>query len=446
MAVNRPEQRLVRSICVPSSSFGLSLLEQKNSYNGFVSLGPRRFMSLKAPGTMESRWRKSTARLLDREINVLGSFDSLKWHQAETMIIYWAEKGVEGLGKCFLILDRLVDEAAANNESNFKLDIYLIHVVLKSWKQHFQKFQIDLLPSQVLEKIETYSSKSQIFEPNIATYTMILDGASHCPSPSERILFTEELLGRLLEESDTNPQVRPTVVTFSTVIKAWARSGSSSTAEKAEALLRRVQELSENEWPDVKPNAVMYTSVIHAWANAGDPDRAELLLKQMYEDYMLNGNSEVKPNKYSFNTVLAAWAKSPSQNALDSAETLLRKMIELNDTGVLDSRPDVGSYNCLLNALSRRTGSVQTVSKAESLMQEMDEAATKTGDKSILPNLITYTALFRILAATDLPDTADRVEMWLKRAKDQGISDDRFLLDQFLTKAQKTRVTQEPNQ
>jgi pentatricopeptide repeat protein len=231
------------------------------------------------------------------------------------------------------------------------------------------------------------------------------------------------------------------------VINAWARSGSSSAAEKAEALFRRVQELDESEWPDVKPNTIMYTSVIKAWANAGDPDRAELLLKQMYEDYMLHGNSEVKPNKFSFNSVLSAWSKSSSPNAVDSAEALLRKMTELKKHGVLDSSPDVVSYNCILHTLAKRRSYPQAVAKAESLMEEMIEIATETGDKSVVPNLITYTALFRILAAASaLPDTAERAKKWLDRAKEHGISDDRFLLDQFQTIARKAEGIHGPDQ
>jgi hypothetical protein len=405
-----------------------------------LTAGSKRFLSLASEAiSIEDRWKESTAKLLDREVVPLGSFDSLRWHLAETMIVHWAEEqGVQGLHNCFQIIDRLVDEAAENPESKFKMDIYLIHAVLKSWNRHFRKFQVDLLPSQVLEKIDTFLSKAKdCFVPNIVTYTMILDGATHCPNPAERLVFTEDLLGRLMEESKTNPLVRPTVVTFGTVIKAWAKSGSASVAEKAEALLRHMQELDQNnkEWQGVQPNARLYTSVIQGWANAGAPERAEILLKQMYEEYRLHGNSDVKPNIWSFNSVLSAWTKSPSPQAFESSEKLLRNMTELYENDVLDILPDVVSYNCVLQTLAKRRGDPEAVAKAESLMEEM----VKIGSRK--PNIITYVALFRILAGSNAPDRADKAKTWLEKSKEQGVSEDRFLLDQYHTMTQQCEGT-----
>jgi pentatricopeptide repeat protein len=224
------------------------------------------------------------------------------------------------------------------------------------------------------------------------------------------------------------------------VINAWGKSGSAKYAEKAEALLWRVHDLHENSgWPeDAKPNVIMYASVISAWAKAGNPDRAELILKNMYEDYMLNGNAKVQPNNWAFNNVMFAWSKSTSPHAVESAEALLRKMIELNENGVLDSRPDAASYNILIQTILRRKMNYpEAVAKAESLVQEMIEIQATTGFAGVVPNLITYTALFRILAASHLPDRAEKAKYWLEKAKEHGVSEDRFLLDQYQTMARK---------
>lgn len=116
--------------------------------------------------TMETRWRVSTKSLLDRDVTELGSFDSLKWHLAETMLVYWSEQGPDGLANCFLILERLAEEAAANTEAKFTLDIYIVHAVLKAWNRLFRKFKVNHLPSQVLKRLEGCLSKSRFFEPN----------------------------------------------------------------------------------------------------------------------------------------------------------------------------------------------------------------------------------------------------------------------------------------
>jgi pentatricopeptide repeat protein len=394
----------------------------------------RRLFASHSKGMLQSKWIESTKSLLDRDQNPVGSFDSLKWHLAETMIVHWAEKeGVLGLRKCFDLLNRLVDEAAHNPDANFRLHIYLVHAILRSWNQLLRRSEVNLLPSKVLEMLDAFTSRAKCFEPNIATYTIILDGAARCGIPDERIVFTERLLLRLINESGSNPLVRPTIVSFSTVINAWAKSGSRTAAEKAEALLWRVYALHESGWPDMEPNTQIYTSAIHAWANAGDPERAETLLKKMYEEYMLHGNKSVKPNIWSFNSVIVAWRKSHSATAFESAESLLRLMIELHDEGDLDCRPDAVSFNCLLRTLSQRRGDPTAFYKGEALVMEMLQRASESRDKAGLPNLDTFTTLFRLMAVCKIPDHAAKSQFWLKTAKELGLSDERFLLDQYLT-------------
>eukprot|EP00980_Cylindrotheca_fusiformis_P028624 scaffold22620_cov131-Cylindrotheca_fusiformis.AAC.19 len=367
----------------------------------------------------------------------VGSFDSLNWQLAETMVVHWStlETGVEGVNICFDILDRLAEEATNQQKVKFTVHIYLMHAapppVLKAWNHLFKRGQINLMPSQILEKIDRYVSESKLFEPNIATYTLVLDGASHCPNPAERIEFTEKLLVRLLEESADNPGVLPTTVTFSIAINAFARSGKDNAAERAEKLLELAQEMHNKGYKGLEPNSVMYTTVIKAWAKAGNPHRGELLLRRMYEDYALNGNTNVKPNIWTFNTVLAAWSKSSQTGAVEDAEKLLRRMIDLSNQGLLDCQPDTVSYNCLLHALARKRKSFPDASaKAQSLVEEMLEAAAR-GDKAVVPNEITYTALFKILNSSGSKAKSEQAKYWVEKIHDKRILDDPYVTEQL---------------
>jgi pentatricopeptide repeat protein len=268
---------------------------------------------LVAEDTLEGRWKHATNKVLDSQAHPVGSFDTLTWQMCVSLLLWWVERGPEGVERSWTLLDRLVDEAAQKTTATtatsisklgFQLDVYILHAVLKNWNQSLRSFKTDILPSTVLRRIDEYLERSDCLQPNIATYTMILDGASHCPMPQERLVFTERLLRRLIQDSETNPHLRPTVVTFGTAINAMAQSGSLTCAEKAEAMLRRLQELNSKDehWLDVKPNAILYTSCIHAWAKAGIVHRAESLLKEMYEECTLHGNTDLKPNRRTFNT------------------------------------------------------------------------------------------------------------------------------------------------
>lgn len=301
-------------------------------------------------------------------------------------------------------------------------------VVLKTWNRLFKGGKIRVLPSEMLQRIDGYTSKVPWLEPNIATYTMILDAASRCPDPKERIQFTEALLLRLIKEASNSndTRVQPTVVTFSTVINAYARSGNEEAAERAEKLLALSQSLfEENGWTDAEPNTVVYTSVVNAWARAGNPNRAQEILKKMYEDSMLNGKTHLRPNLWTFNTVLSAWSNSAEKNAIDSAEKLLGTMKDLFEQGILDSRPDSVSYNCLLHALARRRRNFPDAHvMAESLVSEMLQLSKESEDRSIAPNEVSYTALFKILNATKSVDKSERAKYWVEQMDNRLLGDD----------------------
>ena len=354
------------------------------------------------------------------------------------MILYWAEQTNEhDLNRCFDLLDRLVEEAESQPTANFRLHVYLIHAVLSSWKQLFQKYQTQLLPSQLLEKLEAYLKKvPSLFEPNVATYTIILDGASYCPLPKERIQFSEDLLVRLMIEAETNPAVCPSEVTIGTVLKGLARSNSLPGAEKAEALLRRIKELQTHPgWKDkIQLNTIHYTTVLSAFATAGHPEEAQRILQEMYEESLLQGSDQIRPNIRSFNSVLSAWSHAtPGPDVFESAEKIFNKMDELYESGVLKERRDIVSYNSLFSTLLKNHDRVpDAVDKAETLMNDLLE-------RSIIPTAVTFTTLFRILASKQQPETEEKVDSWLQRAQEYGFQDTRFLLDQYKTQLMRSK-------
>jgi pentatricopeptide repeat protein len=379
----------------------------------------------------------------------VGSIDSLKWHSAETMILYWSERGVEGVDKAFTILERLVMEGKANPDAGHSIHIYLVHSILKNWNSCIKSNKRTLLPSQVLHKLDqmigpskTTSTTPRCFDPNIATYTMILDAAAHCPDPSERLEFTEALLSRLFAESlgeDGNESVRPTKVTIGTVIHGLANSKTVADAQKAERWLRRLQDLYESSVSsssssassDFRPDTITYTIVIRAWANAGKADRAEALLQEMYEEYYLRGNTDVAPTEYTFNTVLAAWSKSSDIHSLTSAEVVLQKMKELSVSNV-NLSPNLVSYNSYLSCCVRRRRHLETLEKAETVMEEILNRAVN--DRDMIPNTITYTALFKIITGrNDLSgkEKADRAKEWLVRSNSKKVMEDHLLLERI---------------
>jgi len=322
----------------------------------------------------------------------------------------------------------MVEEKASASQSNAgrSLHISYVHAILKTWKFVFRKQQQNhskgpasspatlLLPSQILSKLDDHQTKclaSPLYTPNVATYSLLLDGAAHAPMPSERIDFSERLLERLIERSATDLSLQPTIVTFSSVINAHAQSGNGA---KAEALYDRMMEMRRTDpqrWhASLKPNHIVVSAVINAWAKAGNAVKAQEWLQRMYVESMQD--PAMRPNVFVFNTVLSAYSTSQT----DLAYQLLRKMTELADTQQLDVRPTVVSYNCVLNC-HVRSGDAAA---ADALWDEMLE-------QSVIPNEITCTTMIKIIRKSRVGDRRQRMRKVVNYMEQQGIPQNTFI-------------------
>lgn len=67
------------------------------------------------------------------------------------------------------------------------------------------------------------------------------------------------------------------------------------------------------------------------------------------------GHHELHPDTISFNIMLDALAYSRDYQAPSKAEALLERMNELSKTGA-NCKPDIVSFNSVLNAWSRSKG------------------------------------------------------------------------------------------
>jgi len=182
----------------------------------------------------------------------------------------------------------------------------------------------------------------------------------------------------------TLSMVPPDVVSFNTVITAWAKSGRTSSfnktkknqrsvkggeetataaAERAEAMLKLMQELSDN-----KNNGVV------------DKD---------------NGAFVVHPSHYSYDAVICAWGRSHHPDASDRAMNILTDIIERynnyyssSSTSSHDSNsgddviqqappppfPNLRTFTQVLQSLANLR-SVDAPDKAESILENMEEYA-----------------------------------------------------------------------
>ena len=91
------------------------------------------------------------------------------------------------------------------------------------------------------------------------------------------------------------------------IIKDKAKSGDEESADKAEEILRHMEDIFETEENiDARPNVRSFNSVINAWAKSRKPEaawKAQDMLDLM-ESLYDQGNKAVRPDAHSFCTVI----------------------------------------------------------------------------------------------------------------------------------------------
>lgn len=156
----------------------------------------------------------------------------------------------------------------------------------------------------------------------------------------------------------------------------------------------------------VRPNTIAYRNVINAYARIGNVEKTEELVEKMFDDYKRQGNTGAKPNLKTLNLVLSALSNSTIPNAAVKAESYLRYMQDLYSRKLIDEKPNVVSYSLLLKCISR-SNSKDAGLEAERIINEMEQKAQAQGDRSLLPNTMSWSTAIQAYARTGEPEKAE---------------------------------------
>lgn len=243
--------------------------------------------------------------------------------------------------------------------------------------------------------------------PSITSYNGILNAWSNMRGNDRAAKRAEAILNLLLESAGNRderstipatgsdlpiaPGVEPNIITYNTLIKCWARSGSPEAGERAESILSFMNgKLGRNylfnpisraaRWNSdiVRPNVVTWNATMDCWSKSGAPNgaaRAEKLLMMML-DNPPGADGPIHPNAISFATAIYAWSKSLDEDRAEKAAALLDKMKELyHFAGDDNLKPTLACYAGVIFA---HVG-VGNVVTADNILREMRE------EEGILP-------------------------------------------------------------
>ena len=411
----------------------------------------------------------------------------------------------ESIGNAFQLLDRIYHEEQLLLQNGDRdvpefFDDELLNLVLDRWRllvssrcilpehrvhdsqEEPEAGKIKITdPKSILERLYKYQETSPNLQPNIQSYSMIIDAISslveiydedyEIAEKEDLMAKVDEIVGWLvdlasndIEKSDIYESggggvdaPTPNVYLFSSAMDAWTKSGLHGAADRVEELLEHM--ITLREWyPDwnIAPNKFTYSTAIDAWAKEKRVDKVQELLQRMQKQAAEENDISLKPGLPAFNGYLVALAKS---GRVEEAQDLLNQMEDLYDSGELEEPPSVISYSTVIDGFSRSklegasmraesflrrmmeredlspnavtynsviNAHMQSfnIGAAEALLREMHDTFLQTGNMDIRPTIQSYSVVISGIARSRRKDAGERAERILEQIQEMARSGD----------------------
>jgi len=265
------------------------------------------------------------------------------------------------------------------------------------------------------------SGKNVAARPGRHEYLLVLE--TYCASGDENAGLLAE---GFLRHMQCTPH-QPDTFCYNLAIRAWQRAKRGrAAAEHADRILEEMT---------VPKDLVTYASVISAWACSGMKahavSRAEALLREIEDDPNLE-----KPNTVVLNAIMSAWVKSRNPAAVDRTAEILSNM----RTDTATAKADLISYNTHLHALSMHGKGQGLAQRAQALLLEMEQGHDQ-GRLLFAPNLFSYNLVIDAWVRSSEANAAMRAADMLRQlVKRDGVDPDTFSFNQVLGALSKSSV------
>jgi hypothetical protein len=322
--------------------------------------------------------------------------------------------------------------AALHREGYYAVspDVVSFNSVLKAW-------QLD--PSKALEFWEReVDHLSEPNKPNIRSFNTFLLALANAGlyKPAEELL-------EQMQSPDS--AVVPDRISYNTVLLAYALSPEPSAAPRADALLRKMLLVSENDpcsgdTAMARPDAVSFNTVISAWAAHPIPFTAAQKSEEWLEYLKTNNCNGVLPDVYTYTTVLQAWTRyaaatqrqqkvaisvrqSDKTNAHATAAALVasqraNELLEDDPT----VRPDTIAFSALMDGYAKRAAEApqSALAAVSELLQQMKELSVTWPDTG--PNHRTYTSVLNAVAQSRIIRAGELAQDYLQDMRESGLA------------------------
>ena len=215
---------------------------------------------------------------------------------------------------------------------------------------------------EVLRRMERMGQENEHVRPSVVTYSSVLNAyAKRSARDEDAAAHAEAVLRRMISQSNdplSAIQVKPNARCYTSVMDAWARNNSKKytngeAAKRAEILLEELKLMSKAGDESLKPTTFSYAVAITAWANSGNHklsvQRVEALLQELEQIFENTGDTDVQPNSFCYTSAMNAYAKLGGKDSLEKCEAILNRMVILGKSNPA-ARPNAYSYCAIMNA------------------------------------------------------------------------------------------------
>jgi pentatricopeptide repeat protein len=274
------------------------------------------------------------------------------------------------------ILQHMTREYTVNGNMSLKADTVTYNAVMNAYaKAHSSSSTSTKCMNLLNDMLQRYNDTGDPdIRPDGVTFNTVLhaiandaslgNSGSNSNDSNKKGLLVEDDDGDDDDDDDNSPPTRavrlleqmllmghqPDIITYNSILDAFAKHGSVDSARCAEVMLNNLEELYDETknlqqqqhleqecrssttslWDVPCPDIYSYNIVINAWANCGQADKAVALLDRMSTRTREN-KAILIPDVTTYNTILHSWSQSLDRNAPVKALGLLEVMIRLHN-------------------------------------------------------------------------------------------------------------------
>jgi len=240
-------------------------------------------------------------------------------------------------------------------------------------------------------------------KPNVISYSSAISAFAKVGDPYQAKPLLDEMVD--ISQSENDIKMMPNIVTINSVLEAFANAQSFESAERAEEFLYAIP----TNYANIQPDVVSFSTVMLAWANLGEGARAERILEKMEESFQHSDSEKMCANVVSYTTAIKAWSKSDDIDAPAHVERILNKMHDHFKHGKKHLKPNQITITTAISAYTHARYEGKFAPKAQQLLYEMIQEY-EAGNRSMKPQKPAFNMVRNALIKRGEEEEALKVE------------------------------------